>query len=64
MQSPLLCCRRHAAAALMACAATFLVGCGGSGGGADSPAPATESATSYASGPISGFGSVIVNGVR
>ena len=64
MQSPLLCCRRHAAAALMACAATFLVGCGGSGDSADSPAPATESATSYASGPISGFGSVIVNGVR
>jgi Domain of unknown function (DUF5666) len=64
MQSLLRCCRRHAAAALMACTATFLVGCGGGGDSADSPALASESATSYASGPISGFGSVIVNGVR
>lgn len=56
--------RRHAAAALLACAAAILVACGGGGDGADPSAQATETATSYDSGPISGFGSVIVNGVR
>ena len=56
--------RHRAAAVLMACSTALLVACGGGGDGADSSALAAESATSYASGPISGFGSVIVNGVR
>ena len=44
-------------------AAAALVACGG--GGADSPAGPTATPTSvYAAGPITGFGSVIVNGVR
>jgi len=52
--------RRQAAAVLLAAAAALVSACGG---GADSTS-VTESATSFASGPISGFGSVIVNGVR
>ena len=43
------------------CAALVLTGCGGGGTG---DGGATESASSFASGPITGFGSVIVNGVR
>ena len=50
-----------------ALAAAVLVACGG--GGADSPAATPAGPTStptsvYAAGPITGFGSVIVNGVR
>jgi hypothetical protein len=52
--------RRQAAAVLLAAAAALVSACGG---GADSSS-VTESATSFATGPISGFGSVIVNGVR
>jgi hypothetical protein len=40
--------------------AVLVAGCGG-GGGSSAP---TETATSYAEGPVDGFGSVIVNGVR
>ena len=43
------------------CAAVVLTGCGGGGSG-DSASPATR--TSFAAGPITGFGSIIVNGVR
>ena len=39
--------------------AALVVGCGG--GGSSAP---TETASSYTEGPVSGFGSVIVNGVR
>ena len=42
----------------LACVAAILAGCGGGGSGG------TTSTSSFASGPISGFGSVIVNGVR
>lgn len=59
-------------------AALVLAGCGGGGGGSgsDAAAPATggsgggtgtaaaPTATAYASGPITGLGSIIVNGVR
>lgn len=40
--------------------AAVIAGCGG--GGSDSSS--TDTATAYSSGPITGFGSVIVNGVR
>jgi hypothetical protein len=46
---------------LLAAAAALVIGCGGGGGGTAAPASA---ARSYAAGAISGFGSVIVNGVR
>jgi hypothetical protein len=59
------------AAALLAAATLVLAACGGgespSGAGATPAAavsPSTEKATAWTSGPISGFGSVIVNGVR
>lgn len=48
------------AAAAIACT---LVACGGGGGG-QTAQPGTGGTGSYASGPISGFGSVIVNGIR
>ncbi len=41
----------------LACVTAVLAGCGGGGGG-------SSSTTSFAYGPISGFGSIIVNGVR
>lgn len=41
-------------------AATLVAGCGGGGGGGGTGG----TATAFASGPISGFGSIIVNGVR
>jgi len=46
--------------------ATLLVACGGGGGGGDGPTAGagTTTAQSFASGPISGLGSIIVNGVR
>jgi len=50
-----------AAAAVLAAAAA-LIACGG--GGSASGDASGAAATSFASGPISGFGSVIVNGVR
>jgi Domain of unknown function (DUF5666) len=40
----------------LACATAVLAGCGGGGG--------SSGTTSFAYGPISGFGSIIVNGVR
>ena len=59
------------AATLIVAAALALAACGGgespsaTGTPAATPAAAsTEKATAWASGPISGFGSVIVNGVR
>ena len=54
---------RHACAAIVAgsALAALLVACGGGGG--DAPA-GTATAQSFASGPITGLGSVIVNGVR
>ena len=57
--------RRFTARAALsaALAAAVLVACGGGGG--DGAAATPASATSiYAAGPITGFGSVIVNGVR
>ena len=55
--------RRRPAQGLLAliCVALTVAGCGGSGTGTAAP---TASASSFASGPITGFGSVIVNGVR
>ncbi len=57
---------RSAAVALMALSVAVITACGG--GGEDSSttttSATTERASSYAAGPISGFGSVIVNGVR
>ena len=44
-----------------ALAAAVLVACGGGG---DSPATTASATSVYAAGPITGFGSVIVNGVR
>ena len=60
--------RTSAWAALSATfAAVVLVACGGGGG--DAPAGATTPPTAtaksvYASGPVTGFGSIIINGVR
>jgi hypothetical protein len=62
MQGPQFLSRRQAAALLLAAAAALASACGG-GGDADTSS-AGETATSFAAGPISGFGSVIVNGVR
>jgi Domain of unknown function (DUF5666) len=44
----------------LACVAAILTGCGGGGSGGTTG----SSMTSFAYGPISGFGSIIVNGVR
>jgi hypothetical protein len=63
---------RPAAAVLLSAALALMSACGGGGSGGDgagsgSPGmgtPAAASATSFAAGPITGFGSVIVNGVR
>ena len=46
-----------------ALAAVVLVACGGGGGDGATATPASASSI-YAAGPITGFGSVIVNGVR
>jgi hypothetical protein len=70
--------RRQAGALLAALSAAFAAGCGGggddggsmmaggsgAGGGATAGSGGAAGATSYAAGPITGFGSVIVNGVR
>jgi hypothetical protein len=42
----------------------LLVACGGGGGDAPTAAGGSATAQSFASGPISGLGSIIVNGVR
>ena len=54
-------CRRPAATLLMAATALFAA-CGGDDSSGDGAT--ASSATAYVEGPISGFGSVIVNGVR
>jgi hypothetical protein len=65
MQPTLPAARRHAASLLLCLSVALVSACGGGGdGAAPSDALAGESATAYAAGPISGFGSVIVNGVR
>lgn len=58
---------RHAAALLLALSAALITACGGGGSAGDPPAAPLqggETATAYAAGPITGFGSVIVNGIR
>lgn len=59
--SPILSFCRHPVAALLLAGAALLSACGGGG---DSSSAPTESATAFVEGPISGFGSIIVNGVR
>jgi Domain of unknown function (DUF5666) len=58
--------RRQAGALLLALSAAVLSACGG--GGEDDTAPVgggpTATPTAYAAGPITGFGSIIVNGIR
>ena len=54
--------RFTAGVAQLLCVAVALTACGG--GGSDSSSASTDTATAYAAGPITGFGSVIVNGVR
>jgi len=58
--------RRQAGVLLAAVSAAVVAACGGGGGGGMSmpSGGAGGTATSYAAGPITGFGSVIVNGVR
>jgi hypothetical protein len=60
---------RQAATLLLSLSAAVITACGGGGGGvAETTAPAATgsaaTATAYAAGPITGFGSIIVNGVR
>jgi hypothetical protein len=55
--------RRQAAALLLVLSAAAITACGGGGDSAGATGP-METPTAYASGPITGFGSVIVNGVR
>ncbi len=54
------------AGALAALSAALLVACGGGGGDAATGTTTTPASTGsvYAAGPITGFGSVIINGVR
>lgn len=52
---------RQSGWAIMTAAAVFMAGCGGGGGGGTG---ATGAAAGVTSGTITGFGSVIVNGVR
>ena len=52
------------AALTAALAAAVLVACGGGGDSPTPTVPPTTAASVYASGPITGFGSVIINGVR
>ncbi len=63
MQRPL----HRVAALLLAISAGVIAACGGGGDtatDANTAAGTVERATAYAAGPISGFGSIIVNGVR
>lgn len=53
-----------AASLLAAVLVTTLVACGGGGGGGSSAGVGTGGTGSFAVGTISGFGSIIVNGVR
>jgi hypothetical protein len=55
---------RQAAAVLSAAALALIAACGGGGGAMPASATPTVTAASYSQGAISGFGSVIVNGVR
>jgi hypothetical protein len=48
--------------ASMLAAAALIAGCGGGGGGVDTGGTGTS--TAFSSGRISGFGSIIVNGIR
>jgi len=60
---PQLSTRRLAAGVFqLLCVTALLAACGG--GGSDSSSSSSDTATAYSSGPITGFGSVIVNGVR
>ena len=65
-RTPLTGRRRQVLAALLAGSsmAALLVACGGGGGDAPATGGGTATAQSFATGPISGLGSVIVNGVR
>ena len=54
--------RLTAGFASLLCVAAVLTACGG--GGSDSSSGTTPTATAFSAGPITGFGSVIVNGVR
>jgi hypothetical protein len=45
-------------------ATAVLVACGGGGGASGTSTPPATAASVYAAGPITGFGSVIINGVR
>ncbi len=58
--------RRQAGALLLALTAAVISACGGGGDAAPAAGPAADGiqSTAFAAGPISGFGSVIVNGVR
>ena len=50
--------------AQLACACALLGGCGGGGPDTAGTGSSGPRSTSFAAGPITGFGSVIVNGVR
>ena len=65
-RTPLTGRRRQVLAALLAGSslAALLVACGGGGGDTPATGGGTATAQSFATGPISGLGSVIVNGVR
>ena len=54
----------RAALATAVCGTALLVACGGGGGDPGSPDSAGATASTYTQGSISGFGSVIVGGVR
>lgn len=57
--------RRQAGSLLLALSAAVITACGGGGdSGSGVVTPPAATATAYAAGPISGFGSIIVNGVR
>ncbi len=55
---------RQAAAVLSATVLALVAACGGGGGATTPPTGGTATAASFSQGAISGFGSVIVNGVR
>lgn len=56
--------RRHLLLGAGATAVLALAGCGGGGGGTDVAGVGSGGTGSFASGPIHGFGSIIVGGVR
>lgn len=55
---------RQGAAVLCTAALAVLAACGGGGYSAPTSSGPTTQATAFSQGPISGFGSIIVNGVR